>query len=1472
MAIKVLKEIGVTDPDINATPQFAEVIKKGKKKKELQRYVSGRVERKSYTPGKQPGFNLDQVRQILTDEEGKTKRLALFQKAKKEKLGAYDLDRRVITLLEDANLSSFLHETGHFFFEATRHMANRPDAPQQIKDDMDALLKFIGVSDLTTWNNMGLEERRPGHEQVAKAFELYLFEGKSPVPELMEMFRRFRQWLIAVYENLVKKKLDVTLTDDVRGVFDRMLATKEEIEAGQQINGLDPMFTTQPDTMDNATWKAYLATIRQAHDESEEQLEARILRNLRWESGAKGRILRQMQREENARREGVRLESTQVIAEEPVHKVKAFLRQPVERKKKAKWNPKIVDPKEDSLFIAIAKLGGLIKTEVEKHWGLDKEEVIPSGTFQHLLRTTGGLTRERMAAELADLGYLPLDQNGKYDLNDLEDRFLDERSGNKRYSTQNDEYDFSEDYENFVATEEGLQPLDESVINGKLSIPIMEELYGIGEDAFWRQLPTGRYGLATIQEDGLHPDTVAKKFGFSSGDEMIRALIDAPSLREAVKVETDRRMLELYGDMNTPEQREQAVNKALYNEATTRRVHAELSALSKGMGPGNLLVQEAKAWAEEKNSRMTPRKLRPSQYFANERRYNKQAERALAKGNRKEAMEAKRAAVMNYHFARAAMKALEEVDRDIRYFKKFDSKGVQKKVAREQLDQIFAALEKYDLRKSVTRKEIERREDLHEWVKQQEELGLTPNIDPRLLTGKYAPRQHYRDVPMEELRGLYDSIRSIEHLGRLKNRLLVAREQRNRQQAVDEMVASIEATSPKGAKYKGIIETSTKGERRAAFWRGIAAAHRKLSSFIRQFDGFEAGGPAYNYIIRPLDERTEWENEEKAKSTMRLIKIWGRYSAKEQRHNAGTKIYIPALGTSLTKAGMIAVALNWGNATNRQRLMGEEEKGGYGWNSTQIAGEGGILDHLDQRDWDFVQEIWDYFEEFWPEIEAKEKRISGVAPEKVEAMPVETKFGMYRGGYYPIKYNRELDQDAFKHFADEIAADMKMGAYARAMTKHGFTKERVKGNVNSPVRLDLGVIFEHINEVIHDLAFHEVLVDMGQYLNHPKFRKAINNHYSNQVLTNIQDIMKDIAVGYIPATWEGDRFIQHVQSGTTIAGIALNMGTVVLQPMGLTQGMKLIGTRWVFQGMARFFYGGHGMERGIKWIHGKSIMMKNRGEHLNREIDEVKNKVQREHMVEGISGPIGETYFYMIVKAQMIADIPIWLGMYEKIMERGVKGKEVDEATAIQMADRAVKESQASGNMMDLAKVQRGAPTWKLFTTFYSFFSASYQLMHESWVKTKLTHPLSIGALAVDYLLIVALPVAMETILRGVMLRGECDGGDDMECVGQKLIQNQAAYMIGMYMGLRELSGVFQGFHGYDGPAGSRIFAEAGKLLKQVQQMELDRALVRSLNQVGGILLKWPATFNQRIIDAFWDASEGKEVRPTAPLFGQARK
>ena len=125
--------------------------------------------------------------------------------------------------------------------------------------------------------------------------------------------------------------------------------------------------------------------------------------------------------------------------------------------------------------------------------------------------------------------------------------------------------------------------------------------------------------------------------------------------------------------------------------------------------------------------------------------------------------------------------------------------------------------------------------------------------------------------------------------------------------------------------------------------------------------------------------------------------------------------------------------------------------------------------------------------------------------------------------------------------------------------------------------------------------------------------------------------------------------------------------------------------------------------------------------------------------------------------------------------------------------------------------------------------------------------------------------------MRDILLKGGCDNGQDLECVAEKLVVNHGTYFLGAFVGLREISGAMQGF-GYSGPTGSRIFSEATKLIQQVEQQEWDRALLRSINQTGGILLHYPAAQVQRAIDAFFDAEEGKDVRPTAPLFGQARE
>src|SRR6185369_10913298 len=51
-----------------------------------------------------------------------------------------------IGFLENADLSTFLHESGHFYFEVLADLAAREDVPQQIRDDFATLLKHVGAA------------------------------------------------------------------------------------------------------------------------------------------------------------------------------------------------------------------------------------------------------------------------------------------------------------------------------------------------------------------------------------------------------------------------------------------------------------------------------------------------------------------------------------------------------------------------------------------------------------------------------------------------------------------------------------------------------------------------------------------------------------------------------------------------------------------------------------------------------------------------------------------------------------------------------------------------------------------------------------------------------------------------------------------------------------------------------------------------------------------------------------------------------------------------------------------------------------------------------------------------------------------------------------------------------------------------------------------------------------------------------
>lgn len=99
------------------------------------------------------------------------------------------------------------------------------DGLAQARQDMATLRRFAGMAedgDLTA------EQWREVQEYAARGFEQYLGEGRAPVKELDGVFSRMMRWLKNLYVSW-RQYVGADLDDDVRRVFDRLLATDDQI-------------------------------------------------------------------------------------------------------------------------------------------------------------------------------------------------------------------------------------------------------------------------------------------------------------------------------------------------------------------------------------------------------------------------------------------------------------------------------------------------------------------------------------------------------------------------------------------------------------------------------------------------------------------------------------------------------------------------------------------------------------------------------------------------------------------------------------------------------------------------------------------------------------------------------------------------------------------------------------------------------------------------------------------------------------------------------------------------------------------------------------------------------------------------------------------------------------------------------------------------------------------------------------------
>ena len=132
-----------------------------------------------------------------------------------------------IFLGKDSDPSSAIHEGAHVYLELYNDIVNLPTSSASIRDDFSIILDWFGVSK-NQWDHLPQKRKIELHEQFAESFEQYIAEGVSPNQEMNSEFRKFEGWMGDVYGNAEAALQNSKLNDDIRSVFDRMIASGKE--------------------------------------------------------------------------------------------------------------------------------------------------------------------------------------------------------------------------------------------------------------------------------------------------------------------------------------------------------------------------------------------------------------------------------------------------------------------------------------------------------------------------------------------------------------------------------------------------------------------------------------------------------------------------------------------------------------------------------------------------------------------------------------------------------------------------------------------------------------------------------------------------------------------------------------------------------------------------------------------------------------------------------------------------------------------------------------------------------------------------------------------------------------------------------------------------------------------------------------------------------------------------------------------
>lgn len=609
------------------------------------------------------------------------------------------------------------------------------------------------------------------------------------------------------------------------------------------------------------------------------------------------------------------------------------------------------------------------------------------------------------------------------------------------------------------------------------------------------------------KKGGLDPSDVAPLLGFRNGTELALTLWENDKLmaeadkgpktffKQLVDKETDRRMEIAHGSLSEnilDEARELAMAEPYIDILVD-----DLRDLYKLAGNAPLTKDVLMADAERRFAQQTATDVSFEKYRRDAEKHGVEAERALLKGDFREAVQAKQQHFYSVAFAKMARRFERSMARAEKNFVRVARDESRGSVDQDFWDNARQVLSNLGFMKDPVQ---DANKTLPELI--QETSGAV-QVAPWLAnpaTSRYNMR--YNNLTVEEFNALDKSIRSILNAGVDAKYVDSVRGRAELDNVVYDIGKELERFG-----VKPLREQQSLGQRAGSMLRSINAWNVLVERIFDYTDKFSPDGPLTRYIDRPLRDAfsTELRLQERVVNKLKSLQQYTDSSVWEPIDNRAVRDPITRELLPMTRHNLRVMMLHLGTASSTEKLIG-------GWKITEKDAWDLVRNNATANDVKWVNGMHELFNFLGDEAAPMIRRVTGVEMERLDPSPMAVKLRdgethTLTGGYAPINYDKHRGTVDNSH---KLAGDLFDKDYFTALPAHSYTVSRtgIKDQFVDPHGI---LMASKIKQMVHDIAFREAILNAQKMLAHPEFRQAMVRHWGAEYADLLPGWLRDIA-------------------------------------------------------------------------------------------------------------------------------------------------------------------------------------------------------------------------------------------------------------------------------------------------------------------------------------------------------------------------